>query len=423
MQDNCRKTIKNMACGAPLEVNTQAPNVYPAFSVCLPFGRALEWDGSGLRLKGKVTLPNGNYGVITVEDGCITDAQEQPVCEYTPQPCSPAASGCSGSTSGSSSSLVLQPSADNLLNYDASGRLGAELNYVASDGINITGNGTSSNPLVISSIPTEATQTHLVSGNAGVSVTGDGGSSTPYVVTHIDGRLSGGVYGSFTIDDFGHITDYTPQTEYISGVVAGHGIDVTTTGTLVTVSTKYHDVKGTYLLGGVSCEFDETGALNSVAETITIPVDKDTQQISLLGRDYTYTFNSYGSLIGYAYTPDNSVNQFVEILKPNRDYTTITIVTTKAAYFKITYKGAITQTASSTVKSYTALMAPMSVLINNREYAAYGIYNGNVITDILCVPDALFSAGQYTIHIYNNTDDYKYTDTGVLTVELAQRGS
>ena len=79
MQDNCRKTIKNMACGAPLEVESQSRNVYPAFSVCLPFGRALEWDGAGLRLKGRVTLPNGNYGTITVEDGCITDAQEQQI--------------------------------------------------------------------------------------------------------------------------------------------------------------------------------------------------------------------------------------------------------------------------------------------------------------------------------------------------------
>ena len=422
MQDNCRKTIKNMACGAPLEVESQSRNVYPAFSVCLPFGRALEWDGAGLRLKGRVTLPNGNYGTITVEDGCITDAQEQPVCEYTPQPCSPAAPGCSGSTSGTSSSLVLQPSTANLLNYDASGRLGAELNYVASDGISITGNGTASNPLVVSTIPTEESKTHLISGNAGVAVSGDGGSDTPYVVTHTDGHLTGGTYGSFTIDNYGHVTDYTPQTEYISGVVAGHGVEVTTTGTLVTISTKYHDVKGTYLLGGVSCTYDETGALTDIAESITLPVDKDTQKLVLLGRDYSFTFNAYGSLIGYEYSPDNSIDQYVEIVKPNRDYTTMAITTVKSAYFKITYKGAIVQTASSSVKGYTPLLSPMSVMINNREYPAYAIYNSTTITDIICIPDAMFSAGQYTIHIYNSTDDYKYSDTGLLTVELVQRG-
>ena len=78
--NRCRSTIKHLDCGNIVE--TQAKNTYEPFSVCLPFGRQLVWDGQGLRLQGSITVTDGRYGLFTIENGCITKAEEQPACEY-----------------------------------------------------------------------------------------------------------------------------------------------------------------------------------------------------------------------------------------------------------------------------------------------------------------------------------------------------
>lgn len=230
--NKCRNTVKVLDCGSTLE--TQQKNTYEPFEVCLPFGRKLVYDGQGLRLQENVVLADGQYGLFTIENGCITDAFVQPVCEYTAQPCTPAATACGD---GTSSDITLQPGEDNLLNFDASGRLGASLTYETStDGLTITGYGTATSPLVINYTPGEADKTYLQSGTPAVlPVSGTGTALDPYYVQHAESALGAGKYGEFTIDAFGHITGYEAQTLSVSSIIAGDGIVVSNAGTIYTI--------------------------------------------------------------------------------------------------------------------------------------------------------------------------------------------
>ena len=112
MIDTCRKTIKKTSCDSDIE-NQSAPE-YKPFTVCLPFGASLEWDGQGLIYhESDNPISDGVYGTVTVQGNCISSAGAEPVCEYTPAPCAPAAGPCSGTGSGGAG-VIISPSSDNL---------------------------------------------------------------------------------------------------------------------------------------------------------------------------------------------------------------------------------------------------------------------------------------------------------------------
>lgn len=443
--DTCRKTLLHTDCaGGTLE--NQHTTVYDPFEVCLPFGRKIVYDGQGLRLEGRVTLRDGKYGIITVTDGCIVDASEQPVCEYTAQPCTPAASPCGNN--GTSSGIELQPGADNLMHFDASGRVAATLNYSTdTDGLSIRGNGTVASPLVIDYVPKKAEKVYIrsVTPNT-ISVAGEGTGTEPYTVAHVDSRLTAGDYGEFTIDSCGHIIGYTKQDTSITAIQAVDGITATKTGTSYSIGLSRYNSDGNYMLGGFTVSIDGNGRISGIAKSISLPVDSMGVVILDPSRN-NLAFNEFGALVSYVAKTDRASDSFAEVLYPNRTESKITINTTKEGYLKISYKGWLpaedpnksielpeTDTGDTgteqpeapiveKTRGYYALPGNYSVTIEGRKTTAYARYSKEAegIVEVIAVSEALYSATSLTVALTCSDNDFTFTDGAVISVDLIAR--
>lgn len=295
MIDSCRKTIKVTDCGS--DVSNSSEPIKEPFSVCLPFGRSLSYDGETIRLHGKSNIPDGTYGTITVENGCIVSAGEQPVCEYTPQPCAPASATCDG-TSSNPTGIVLDPRAGNIATLDSQGRLGAFIHYYAGANITITGTGTKSDPLRFSVTGGgEGGACYMISGTPDViRLSGSGTSQDTYVIEHSALKDVSGTYGMFTFDKFGHLTNVdTSVTGNVTAVIGDNNtIDVNMTGTIATVSMKATNyAKGIYNFGGYSAEVSQYGTIIDVKQTIDLG-----GSIQIDASNYYINVNRYGSVIG-----------------------------------------------------------------------------------------------------------------------------
>lgn len=442
MIDTCRKTIKQTECQK--DIPNDAQNVYEPFAVCLPFGRTLVYDGTGLRLNGNPNVPDGKYGQFTVQHGCIVDAEEQPVCEYTPQPCTPAATGCSGSESGA---VTLQPGADNLLNYDASGRLGAQLYAQGDGGIAVSGYGTASSPLIIRYSSGSASQTYVKQGNLAVGVTGSGSATNPYYITHRESGLASGTYNGITVDDYGHVTNIEEITTAVTGLVATTGIELKQTGTIYTIGLPlYSNLDSQYELGGYVVTMSSNGVVTAVTRNIAIDVDK-TKGYTTIDPTYNYlSINAYGSVVGITEHTITADDQFSEVFDPSRSTTAMNITTTKQAYFKLSYRGMLNYTApvastTGTVATFdptkyagfVSLPKPYSLRVDGRVIPAYAKYetiydytkggNAYYIAEVIGISDAFYAAGNHSVQLYANQDDFSFNDTGILTVELVAKGN
>lgn len=420
--NNCRSTVKRLDCGNDLE--NQHTTTYDPFSVCLPFGRQLVYDGQGLRLKGSVNTPDGKYGLFTVENGCITKAEEQPACEYTPQPCTPAAAPCG---EGSSGSISLQPGEDNLLNFDASGRLGAQLKYTTTtEGMTITGYGTTNSPLTINYTPGETAKTYVRGSTPAVTVSGDGTATAPYDISHKEIDIGAGTYGGFTVDAYGHITGYKEPDLGLTKILAGVGIQVTQNGTIATVALPAQtNTYGTYQLGGWSVSVDGQGIVTGLVQNIKFDIQGEETSFTIDPKYNNLMFNEYGSLVAYESKTPVAEDHFVEYFDANRSDTSFTFTTQKSAHFKITYRGRLAiASPGSSVYGYFALPSPYSILINNRRIGALAYYSSaqSGVVEVVAISDALYSAGTYTVALSNPTDEFTFTDGAVFEVELVARG-
>ena len=305
MIDTCRKTIKKTSCESDAE-NQSAP-VYEPFTACLPFGASLEWDGQGLIYHESANpISDGVYGTITVQGNCIASAGAEPVCEYTPAPCAPAAGPCSGTGSGGAG-VAISPSADNLTYLDTANRLKTTLFYRAGTGISMSGSGTKSDPLVVSSVGDSGSDgtgfIRLISGNSGVKVTGSGTSSAPYMVSHVENGGVSGMCGPFTLDEYGHVIGYNEQASSVLAVMGATDVEVTTNGGIVTVALADQRTAGQYTTGGWELEFDNYGVLRGTKQVISLAVNENDVYDM---RDYGLSFNQYGSVVGITPLKHNS---------------------------------------------------------------------------------------------------------------------
>ena len=305
MIDTCRKTIKKTSCESDAE-NQSAP-VYEPFTACLPFGASLEWDGQGLIYHESANpISDGVYGTITVQGNCISSAGAEPVCEYTPAPCAPAAGPCSGTGSGGAG-VSISPSSDNLTYLDTANRLKTTLFYKAGKNISMSGSGTKSDPLVVSSVDDSGSDgtgfIRLVSGNSGVKVTGSGTSSAPYMVSHVENGGVSGMCGPFTLDEYGHVIGYNEQASSVLAVMGATDVEVTTNGGIVTVALSDQRTAGQYTTGGWELEFDNYGVLRGTKQVISLAVNENDVYDM---RDYGLSFNQYGSVVGITPLKRNS---------------------------------------------------------------------------------------------------------------------
>lgn len=290
MIDYCRSYHKNTEC-EPEILQEATTDTCPPFDVCLPFGRSLHFDGRCMSVKGQSTVPDGEYGVIVVEDGCIVDARPNPVFEYTPPPCSPTPATCDGE-GGTGVTLMLDSC--NLLQQDAAGRLGAFLNVEAGSGITMKGCGSASEPLVITAAPAEAEKTYVTPGSAtNVTVSGTGAVSNPYVIDLAETGIQPGTYSGLRIDAYGRVVGTsTVENSSITSIVEGPGISVNIQSGIATVSlAEVTSIEsGNYTLGGYDIEVDLAGRITGIRQAI------DIEEGTYDPHDVNLTVNGLGSI-------------------------------------------------------------------------------------------------------------------------------
>lgn len=247
----------------------------PKFTAPLPFGGSISSNGYCVNYQPpSAPPPDGTYGKVIVENGVITGVRNEEVQQYTSSPCAPIPTPCD-----CEGGEMPQPSSvsGNLFGYDATGKPYAVLHADAGTGVALTGNGTESNPLVISADP-EVLNVSLRSGNAAITVTGNGSATEPYVVTHKMNDGSQTING-YSFDSYGHFLSYTTPSEEqtaIRSLVAGSGIDIKRNGSVATIAlagavgTGEYVPDGEYRLGAYVLKvFDNQ--LAKLTRVITLP--------------------------------------------------------------------------------------------------------------------------------------------------------
>ncbi len=349
MADYCRTTPKVTQC-VP-EHHHGKHVACPPMQVCLPFGRVLTFDGHCLSVAGEPTVPDGEYGVIVVENGCIVDAKPNPVFEYTPPVSTEAAESCA-STSGT---ITLQPDTCNMLSVDASGRYGAYIVTEAGDNITLSGCGTESSPLKISASFNEDTTTYLEAASATqVTVSGSGTANDPYLVG-LASVMTAGTYDNFQIDAYGRVVKYNePTASSITAIVASNGIEVTTQSGVAIISLAESGVaSGTYQLGGYVVALDLAGRATSVTRDITV------EEGSYDPHDWLITVNQFGSITG-----------FTEVEREMRNHgiahsTTLTFTTDCSAYIYVVWRGAMQVSTAGTSDGFVDGSSYMSCTVTD----------------------------------------------------------
>lgn len=419
MTTHCRKTERNNQCGV-VEIGNQQRQVCTPFSVCLPFGRSLAFNGECITLEGAPSIPDGEYGIIVVENGCIVDARPNPVFDYTPPPCTPSVPPCGDGESGG---VVLQPGICNLLSLDATGRLGAFLSYEAGDGVTITGCGTTSSPLVISAQTGGGDKTYIISGTLDIlPLEGEGTIDNPYVISHATTAIGPGVYAGFTLDAYGHIIAYTnPEAGAIASIIAGPGVAVEQQGAVATIGlTASPQEPGTWLLGGWALSTDLSGRVVGIE-----------RQIATVAGTYDPMYNEidvneFGSITSIRPTTRTVDTAFSTFFDGERDITSTQITIRTQGHFRITYRGDLgPATAPTPEVGLVPLPAPYRVRVNNLVTPAYARITDGRITEVHCLAQPLYAAGTYTISISGpaaTETTQPFSDTGMLDIVLVELG-
>lgn len=392
MSDFCRKTVKAAQCDGFLEQGE--PPVCSPWHVCLPFGKSLSYDGQCIRLTEGPVLPDGEYGIIVVKNGCIVDARPNPTFDYTPPPCTPAAGACG--ENGSTASISLQPGTCNLLQKDTAGRLGAFLVTEEGDGVILTGCGSDASPLRISAKFPESKPTVIESEDLdGVTVSGAGTNASPYRLGLKEIMANPGTYGGFSIDAYGRVTEYKqPETTSVTAIVEGPGISVANTAGVATISDAASGVQaGAYLLGGYNVYVNSFGKITSATQGINLPEQSFDPYTSSI------TVNALGSIT--AVNPINRLQdgQFGAFFSGAREATLVTFSTALTGRMRIRYKGSLPSAVVWT--GLGELPAPYRVLVDGVNVPAYAQYDQTTgsITEIDVLTYGQYGPGEHTVEI------------------------
>lgn len=416
MSDYCRKFPKQTQC-EPEQIGTPSEPICQPFEVCLPFGRVLVFDGQCVRVDGNVTIPDGEYGVFTVENGCIVSARPNPVFEYTPGPCAPAASPCDDSGGGS---ITLQTNISNLLSFDSGGRLGGFLHVNEGAGISLKGSGSAGDPLVISTAASDAKMTYIQSKDrAAFEVSGTGDITNPFVIGLVESPLNAGTYGGFTIDSYGRITGYKDAgAAYVQTVLEGPGIKVDQQAQVVTISLDESGVDAaTYRFGGWDVALDLAGRVTDTKQVIEVEPQTLDPYYNVL------TVNQFGSITAITPVTRTPDSQYSKYFGPNRAATSMVVNSDTAGRYRIIYKGPVNVLTQSTAADtgFIALPEGYSITIDETAVDAYGWYDKTtgMVTEIHAFSSGNINAGTHTIALVSATN---IIARGYMDVSIVQAG-
>ena len=260
--------------------------------ICLPFGGRLYTDGGCLAYEPGEAPEDGTYGKIRVQNGCIVGVAEEDAELYNASPCAPVPVPCD--CDGSGSGVTLSPQAGNLSSLDSQGRLLTVVHAEAGSGIEVSGNGTQQNPLVISATGGDSEDGGVagIYGDAYIIPNRNTGNVTLSHKATGNGSMT---KLGFTIDACGHITSYSAESfSGVTAVVGSNTVNAVTDNNtdVVTVSLQplLDAPVGTTLHGGYNVTIDQYGRVTDIERAVSISNGTYT-----LG-EYDVTLNSLGSV-------------------------------------------------------------------------------------------------------------------------------
>ena len=284
----------------------------PAFDLCVG-DYAIHWDGTHLTHTRPRTTPNGTYGSVTLQDGCIVGYGECEVPTYTPPYCNPAPLPCgqlngTPTTGGTTTTIVETPISSRQGNQLAKDSFGLYVRVYVSvgQGLTISGQGLQNDPYLINFAPnTGGVQSSVVKSESPLTHTERDG------VTYIGMPQSGvqaGTYGPFTIDSYGRITQaknssfltaddihsigdeisVTPIANGInlslptstagntSYVLGAYSLGISPAGRIVAAQRNINVTGGVYRLGIYRVAINEFGSIAAIDQEATVPTEAGT---------------------------------------------------------------------------------------------------------------------------------------------------
>lgn len=298
-------------CPDPPEEPTPEPCA--DWSICLPFGgRLLSRNGCVYAESGNPPA-DGIYGKIVIANGCIAGVEPVEACLDNVALCAGNPETCDSSINAlaESSGGCCQPSNSigNLYSLDITGLPLVRCTIRGGSGVTVTGDGTTSNPYIISASAIAVQSVYLASENDAIVVHGAGSYANPFAVAHKDGKQ--GKYNGMTFDKYGHLIDTGEGSANsgINAVVGGTGIDVQTDNKVgmatVGLAKPVRNKNGAYHIGGWALELDEYNRIFDL-----------TREINITSATYPFGFydvsiNPTGSISGIAQSNNGLGENFV----------------------------------------------------------------------------------------------------------------
>lgn len=301
-----------------------APQPCADWSICLPFGGRLVSRNGCVHAEGGNPPADGVYGKIIIANGCIAGVGPVEACVDNVALCAGNPATCAGEVSGSTvgiarvatlaedvSDLNIGPSRSegNLYSLDITGLPLVRCTIRGGAGISVSGNGTTSNPYIISAAAIDVQTIYLTSENDAIAVRGAGSYANPFALTHKDGKQ--GLYNGLTFDRYGHLIDIGvgSANSAINAIVGGVGIDVQTDNKLgmatVNLGKPIRNRNGTYHIGGWALELDEYNRIFDLTSEIDVP------SATYLFGIYNVSINSTGSISHIAQSNNGLGENFV----------------------------------------------------------------------------------------------------------------
>lgn len=291
---DCTKPRVVEQCEPQILVKETASSKCDPWSLCLPFGASLEMvDGCVRYTPPSSYPPDGTYGKVIIQDGCIVGLAPEDLPVYTDSPCAPVPTPCD-CEGGSGSMPDPSVTSGNLFTYDAAGRPLAKLYTQAGSNISLSGAGTETSPLVIGT--TGGAAVTVVSGTPNVITVTNNNSQ--YIVSHKTTGLGGRVIQGMEFNDTGHLVAYNAPADagYLTAaqILGGTAVQSTLDQTSGMVTIDLRDQAAvdadTYLLGGINVEVSKKGQILRLTKHLD-----PTAGTYALG-DYNVAVNSLGSI-------------------------------------------------------------------------------------------------------------------------------
>lgn len=340
---------------------------HPPFTVFLPFGDRLVYDGEGFHLVRGHGQRDGTFGLVVARDGTIERLEPAPVPAYTPPPCLPAPDPCGDMGEGSAE---LSTEQGNLLKLDLMGNLLARL-HVTGDGVEVSGYGTLDSPLTVKA-EAGSSDVHLRSDTPDIlGLEGAGTAASSWRLSHLPPAANvAGTHGAFRLDSYGHVTGFV-DTDQTVGLITVQALP----GTLVVTT-------------------EQGAAIVSLPEYFSGEFSFETDRMIL-------TVDMYGRITRVVGRVPSVECGWARTFQGTRSSFGMSVTTTRTGRIRGTYRGGLGVTVPKASETYGLIALPSSVTVTVAGESA-DAFARVVATDVIgleFVTPLAYDAGTYEIRV------------------------